>query len=52
MKLWCMGDFSIYDEVLSYVAPSCVYFPEVIEDNAHGLKSKMAMTDILVINKK
>ena len=52
MKLWWMGDFSIYDEVLSYAAPSCVYYPEIIEDNAHGLKSKIAMTDILVINKK
>ena len=44
-----MGDKFINDEVLSYHNTSCVYFPETIYDNAHELKSKMAMTDILVI---
>ena len=43
-----MGDFSIYDKFLSYLC--CVYFPENIYDNQHGLISKMAMPDILVIN--
>ena len=42
-----MGGFSIYDEVLSYAWPSCVLFPEIIYDNAHGLKYNMVMTDII-----
>ena len=42
------GGFSIYDKFLSYLC--CVYFLENIYDNQHGLKSKMAMPDILVIN--